>query len=48
MPGHFSFFTQNIQNNVAVFDENETRHAIQALRYQAGDEISVSDGLGHR
>jgi 16S rRNA (uracil1498-N3)-methyltransferase len=48
MPGHFSFFTQNIQNNVAVFDENETRHAIQALRYQAGDEISFSDGLGNR
>ncbi|MBM3920818.1 MAG: 16S rRNA (uracil(1498)-N(3))-methyltransferase [Sphingomonadales bacterium] len=48
MPGHFSFFTQNIQNNVAVFDENDTRHAIQALRYQMGDEISFSDGLGNR
>jgi 16S rRNA (uracil1498-N3)-methyltransferase len=48
MPGHFSFFTQNIQNNLAVFDENETRHAIQALRYQQGDEIAFTDGLGNR
>lgn len=48
MPGHFSFFTRNIQNNVAVFDENETRHAIQALRYQQGDEIAFTDGQGNR
>ena len=48
MPGHFSFFTQNIQNGLAVFDENETRHAIQALRYGLGDEISFTDGMGNR
>lgn len=48
MPGHFSFFTQNIQNNLAVFDENETRHAIQVLRHGLGDEISFTDGLGKR
>jgi 16S rRNA (uracil1498-N3)-methyltransferase len=48
MPGHFSFFTQNIQNGVAVFDENETRHAIQALRYGLGNEISFTDGRGNR
>ncbi|MEK0421097.1 MAG: ribosomal methyltransferase RsmE [Bacteroidota bacterium] len=48
MPGHFSFFTQNIQENEAVFDENETRHAIQALRYQQGNEIAFTDGRGNR
>lgn len=48
MPGHFSFFTQNIQENEAVFDENETRHAIQALRYKVGDNIYFTDGLGNR
>lgn len=47
MPGHFSFFTQNIQDNLAIFDENETRHAIQALRYGLGDEIYFTDGRGN-
>ncbi len=48
MPGHFSFFTQEIQGQKAVFDENETRHAIQTLRYKEGDTIHFTDGLGQR
>lgn len=48
MPGHFSFFTQEIHNQQAVFDENETRHAIQTLRYKEGDSIYFTDGLGRR
>lgn len=48
MPGHFTFYSSHIEGNVAEFDENETRHAIQALRYQAGDGIFFTDGLGNR
>jgi 16S rRNA (uracil1498-N3)-methyltransferase len=48
MPGHFSFFTQEIHNQQAVFDENETRHAIHTLRYKEGDTIHFTDGLGQR
>lgn len=48
MPGHFSFFTQEIENQYAVFDENETRHAIHTLRYAEGDTIQFTDGLGNR
>lgn len=46
MPGHFTFFTTDIENGKARFDETETRHAIQALRYNVGDEISFTDGKG--
>ena len=47
MPGHFTFYTTDIRGDIAVFDESETRHAIQALRYQPGDAVEFTDGLGH-
>lgn len=46
MPGHFTFYTNRIDNNLAIFDENETRHAMQVLRYNVGSEINFTNGLG--
>jgi len=46
MPGHFTFFTDNIQNNLAFFSEQETKHAILVLRYQIGDSIEFTSGNG--
>lgn len=46
MPGHFTFYSHQIENNVAYFDENETRHAIQVLRYEVGSEINFTNGMG--
>lgn len=48
MPGKFTFYTTSIQGDQALFDENETRHAIGTLRYQAGQLISFTDGKGNR
>lgn len=47
MPGHFTFYTTHIDRDMATFGQEETRHAIQALRYKAGDEIEFTDGKGH-
>lgn len=47
MPGHFTFYTSHIDHDLATFGQEETRHAIQALRYKAGDEIEFTDGKGH-
>ncbi|MFN5889410.1 MAG: RsmE family RNA methyltransferase [Bacteroidota bacterium] len=46
MPGHFTFYSNIISGDVALFDETEFKHAIQVLRYQLGDVISFSDGIG--
>lgn len=46
MPGHFTFFTQHIEGDIAFFDESETRHMVQVLRYNEGDTIVFTDGLG--
>jgi len=46
MPGHFTFYSNKIQGSVAWFDETEFKHAIQVLRYQLGDEVSFTDGIG--
>ncbi|HLP13156.1 MAG TPA: RsmE family RNA methyltransferase [Flavobacteriales bacterium] len=40
------FYTQQITNEAAAFDEAETTHALQALRLKNGDEIHFTDGNG--
>jgi 16S rRNA (uracil1498-N3)-methyltransferase len=39
------FFTQNIQNGIARFDEEESRHLF-VMRKKIGDLISFTDGKG--
>ena len=46
MPGHFTFYSDKIENNVAYFSEQETKHAILVLRYQIGDSIEFTSGNG--
>lgn len=46
MPGHFTFFTEHIEADRAVFDASEHRHAIIALRYKVGDAIDFTNGKG--
>jgi 16S rRNA (uracil1498-N3)-methyltransferase len=48
MPGNFTFFTQNIFDLQAEFDEAESKHMIQVLRYQLNDDIYFTDGLGNK
>jgi len=48
MPGNFTFFTQNIVDLRAEFDESESKHMIQVLRYQLNDDIYFTDGLGNK
>ncbi|MBL7812028.1 MAG: 16S rRNA (uracil(1498)-N(3))-methyltransferase [Bacteroidetes bacterium] len=48
MPGHFTFYTRQLEGNLAFFDEQEARHAITALRYTAGQAIHFTDGFGNR
>jgi len=48
MPGKFTFYSQNLDDNFIFLDETESRHAIQVLRFQVGDTIEVSDGLGKK
>ncbi len=46
MPGHFTFYSNKINVDIAYFDETEFKHAIQVLRYQQGDSIQFTDGVG--
>ncbi len=46
MPGHFTFYSDKIENNVAYFSEQETKHAILVLRYKIGDLIEFTSGDG--
>lgn len=46
MPGHFTFYCNKIEGDIAYFDETESKHVIQVLRYSVGDEISFTDGVG--
>ena len=48
MPGHFTFYCNRMEGNVAYFDELESKHAIQVLRYGLGDEIQFTNGQGMR
>lgn len=47
MPGHFTFYTKQINGRVAEFNFDEFGHAIRALRYNLSDEIHFTDGLGN-
>jgi len=40
------FYTNDIKDNIATFDEVETRHCIHSLRKQIGDVINFVDGNG--
>lgn len=46
MPGHFTFYSEIIVDNFAVFSESESKHISQVLRYQIGDDIEFTDGKG--
>ena len=46
MPGHFTFYSDKIENNFAYFTEQETKHAILVLRFQLGDSIEFTTGNG--
>ena len=48
MPGHFTFYCNLTEGDVAHFDETEAKHALQVLRYGIGDEIFFTDGTGCR
>jgi 16S rRNA (uracil1498-N3)-methyltransferase len=41
------FFTKDISGNIALFDSEESRHAVKVLRHREGDKISFTDGSGH-
>lgn len=41
------FYTQQITNDSALFDEAESAHALQVLRMKQGDSIRFTDGKGH-
>ncbi|MCX7726205.1 MAG: 16S rRNA (uracil(1498)-N(3))-methyltransferase [Chitinispirillaceae bacterium] len=43
---HYMFFTENIEENIAWLNEEETRHAVNVLRIKEGDEISFTNGMG--
>ncbi len=46
MPGHFTFFTQNIHQNLAEFIDTEYNHIVKVTRYNIGDLIEFTDGKG--
>lgn len=48
MPGKFTFYSENVDDGYIVLDEAEARHATQVLRFQVGDNIEVSNGLGKK
>lgn len=47
MPGHFTFYSEKIENGIAYFSEQETKHAILVLRFQLNDHVEFSDGFGN-
>ena len=48
MPGHFTFFSEEVGHGIAHFSESEARHMIQVLRFGLGDTIACTDGKGCR
>jgi len=48
MPGHFTFFTQEVKDGLAFFSESEAKHMIQVLRFSLADQIMFTDGFGNR
>lgn len=41
------FYTPNINNNIAILEEEEARHVTQVLRRKIGDKMQITDGLGN-
>lgn len=41
------FYSSEINNNIAVFNEEEARHCVQVLRKKQGDVVRFTDGKGH-
>ena len=41
------FYCTEIDSDRIILDEEESRHCFSVLRYKAGDELSVTDGLGN-
>jgi len=42
------FYCKNITpNSYSTLDTEESRHAVRVLRMREGDEINVTDGMGH-
>ena len=41
------FYTTNIQNGLAILDEDEARHTVQVLRRKVGDAMQLTDGKGN-
>jgi 16S rRNA (uracil1498-N3)-methyltransferase len=48
MPGHFTFYCNYTEGDVAHFDETEAKHALKVLRYGVGDTLHFTDGKGSR
>jgi 16S rRNA (uracil1498-N3)-methyltransferase len=46
MPGHFTFFCDIIQDNVAIFSDGEYNHIVNVTRYKLGDKVEFTDGKG--
>ncbi len=40
------FFTQKIENGIAIFEEEEGRHLVSVLRKKSGDLLQLTDGQG--
>lgn len=40
------FYTNRIENNIAILDEEEMQHCTRTLRKQVGDVIQLMDGAG--
>lgn len=40
------FFTQKIENGLAIFEEEEGRHLVSVLRKKTGDLLQLTDGRG--
>ena len=41
------FYSKKINNNIAILEEEEARHATQVLRRKVGDSLQLTDGLGN-
>ncbi len=41
------FYTTNIQNGLAILNEDEARHTVQVLRRKVGDAMQLTDGKGN-
>ncbi|MDX2135206.1 MAG: RsmE family RNA methyltransferase [Saprospiraceae bacterium] len=42
------FYTNRIENGLAILDEEESRHALLVLRHRPGDVLHLTDGRGNR